>query len=153
MCCVWCLLCAPTDTFLIAPRFSTKTKFASLLVYSVVVEVLVAFLPPGFSSAIPAAAATSATIAGWYAIDYAGFTSLVPPRKEASWVALHQFSGFVIRYVTPATFSAIVQSTNNYQFAILVPPAFNCLALLVLLCINFERGEKAAGRGAAVAAT
>ena len=71
---------------------------------------------------------------------------IIPAEQKAEFVGLYGFMGYIFRWVPPLVYLAIVEVTNDQMIAFLSITIYMVLATVVLLFVNFERGEEEATR-------
>ena len=71
---------------------------------------------------------------------------IIPSKKKAEFVGLYSFFGYIFRWVPPLVYLAIVEVTNDQMIAFLSITIYMVLATVVLLFVNFEKGEEEAKR-------
>ena len=71
---------------------------------------------------------------------------IIPAEQKAEFVGLYGFMGYIFRWVPPLVYLAIVEVTNDQMIAFLSITIYMVLATVVLLFVNFEKGEEEATR-------
>ena len=87
------------------------------------------------------------TALSWfYSLSWASFVTLIPKGQAGQYSGLHTFVQTIFQPIAPAIYTAVVQSTNLHQvgWAVLLPWCF--LGLIAVLCVDFKKGKRDAGR-------
>jgi MFS-type transporter involved in bile tolerance (Atg22 family) len=125
----------------LAKRFSQKTILLALHVYSFAITVLTPLIvnrEGQFVPAIIAACMFGIAMGIYFPCELASFTLFIPHGREATFISLYNFMGFLIRWLPTLVYGAILQVTGQQTWAFMSIAFWFIMAFILLIPVKFE---------------
>lgn len=104
--------------------------------------------PGQFAAAVVAGMAIGVGFGLFYSVEIANYMKIIPVNQKAEFAALYGFFSYLPRFIPPLVYASIVHALNDHQIAFLSIGVYLVISLMLLLCIDLDKGEADARAGA-----
>ena len=125
----------------LAKKFSQKTILLAIHVYAFAITVLTPLIinrEGQFVPAVLAACMFGVAMGIYFPCQLAAFTLFIPHGREATFIGLYNFVGFLIRWLPTLVYGAILQATGQQTWAFMSIAVWFFMAFILLIPVKFD---------------